>query len=202
MSSHHFVKEQQEPALLILTLEGWDLATLHALLEWVPTIIVSQETVFKMLSLGIKVDIILADTDFQKENDVLSEEQFPVKFVTAGESRYMEAGLEYLVQSGHHAVNILAFDPFDADKLTPFLPFLDIVFFKNGLRYSPANKGLIQKWLPRSKIQLLGEEGQKIRHETRNCTTWILLKSVDHLHVAEGLHGFKSEQLFWMGTSI
>jgi hypothetical protein len=39
MSSHHFVRDQQEPALLILALEAFTYDSLGELLEWVPTVI-------------------------------------------------------------------------------------------------------------------------------------------------------------------
>ena len=45
MSSHHFVKEQQEPAVFILDVEGISFDTVAPLLEWSPTLLVVQEAV-------------------------------------------------------------------------------------------------------------------------------------------------------------
>ena len=45
MSSHHFVKEQQEPAVFILEVEGISFETVAPLLEWSPTLLVAQEAV-------------------------------------------------------------------------------------------------------------------------------------------------------------
>ena len=60
MSSHHFVKEQQEPAVFILDAEHIHLDRISGLLEWVPTILVSEKALDRVLSWGIKIDVILA----------------------------------------------------------------------------------------------------------------------------------------------
>ena len=56
MSSHHFVKEKQEPALIIADLDGFDEEYLGQLLEWSPTVLVPSHLVEKVISLGIKID--------------------------------------------------------------------------------------------------------------------------------------------------
>ncbi|MFO7824195.1 MAG: thiamine pyrophosphokinase [Cyclobacterium sp.] len=202
MSSHHFVKEQQEPALLILTTEGWDLPTLNSLLEWVPTVLVTQETVFQVLSLGIKVDVIVGHPEFHQDNEGLSEAQFPVKFVPAVDNDYLDASIAYLNQSTHHAVNILAFDPTASKNLEPYLDLMDIVFVCEGFRYSPARKGIFQKWLPKTTIQLQGKEGQMVTHKTAKKTELINLTPAASFEVPEGMHWFESDGLFWMGTRL
>ncbi len=78
MSSHHFVKEQQEPALLILETEGFDVDRISPLLEWVPTVLVSQNVVETVISWGVKVDVILSSESFLSQiktffrNNILS----------------------------------------------------------------------------------------------------------------------------------
>lgn len=59
MSSHHFVKEGQEPALVIL---DWneDLAIIAAqLMEWQPKLVVSKEALDLLLMDGFKPDAVL-----------------------------------------------------------------------------------------------------------------------------------------------
>ena len=82
MSSHHFVKEQQEPAVFILDVEGISFKTVAPLLEWSPTLLVAQEAVEVVLSWGIKIDVILATSSFQEDNRHLLEEQYPLRFLT------------------------------------------------------------------------------------------------------------------------
>ncbi|MFT7427225.1 MAG: hypothetical protein ACI9O5_003185, partial [Algoriphagus sp.] len=78
MSSHHFVKEQQEPAVLILDPENIRFDQISGLFEWVPTILVSEKALDLVLSWGIKIDVIMASSVFQSENTQLLESQYPV----------------------------------------------------------------------------------------------------------------------------
>ena len=59
MSSHHIIREKQEPALLIVDLLDFDLENLGQLLEWSPTVIVLKDAVEKVYSLGLKIDVII-----------------------------------------------------------------------------------------------------------------------------------------------
>ena len=60
MSSHHIVKENQEPALLILNTEAIPFEKLQELLEWSPTVIVTESSLEKAVGWGIKIDVVLA----------------------------------------------------------------------------------------------------------------------------------------------
>lgn len=59
MSSHHVVREKQEPALLIANGEGCSFELLGQLLEWSPFIVVLDHAIHRVLDLGIKVDVLL-----------------------------------------------------------------------------------------------------------------------------------------------
>jgi hypothetical protein len=200
MSSHHFVKEQQEPALLLLSVEGEDFNHLPDLLEWVPTVLVTQVNVHKIMSLGIKIDGIIADEAFQEANETLLEEQHPVRFITKNHLSFLAAALDHLKKSNHHAVNIVSLDPLASDQLVPFLDDLDIVFFSGGTRYFPAKNGKINKWLPEGAIQVHGKDGQFIEHHSPLAATVFPIQYVTFIEVKEGMHRFSSDTLFWLGT--
>ncbi|MEB0250004.1 thiamine pyrophosphokinase, partial [Mucilaginibacter sp. 5B2] len=61
MSSHHIVREKQEPALLLLSLDNFSEELLGQLLEWSPTVIATPLIAEQMNSYEIKIDIIVAD---------------------------------------------------------------------------------------------------------------------------------------------
>ena len=61
MSSHHFVKEGQEPALLIIN--GVSFERAQPLLEWSPLIVVSSQALEKVLSWGIRIDAVIIQSD-------------------------------------------------------------------------------------------------------------------------------------------
>lgn len=200
MSSHHVVREQQEPALLLLSPEDWNIPELPELLEWVPTILATEENILEVVSMGIKVDVVLAEPDYAKKNPDLAEELFPLRFLPAKKTQYLSVGLDYLIQSGHAAVNVLPFNPAACSELDPYLADLDLVFFSNGHRYFPAKLGRLRKWLPQCSIQVLGEEGQFVEHRSPEGSRIFPIRYLTSLELTEGMHAFSSNRLFWLGT--
>src|ERR1700753_1302235 len=100
MSSHHIVREKQEPALLVLGLDTFSDELLGQLLEWSPTVIVTEETAEIINANGIKIDLIITD----KHHDGL---QSDVKYLSAGNEGFCGAALKYLITNGYPAVNII-----------------------------------------------------------------------------------------------
>lgn len=58
MSSHHIVRENQEPALVVADFHALDSEQLGQLLEWSPMIVTDAANVDFLLAEGIKVDIV------------------------------------------------------------------------------------------------------------------------------------------------
>ena len=63
MSSHHIVRDDQEPALIIANGASCSEELMGQLLEWSPLVIVLDSAIERVLELGIKVDVLLGDFD-------------------------------------------------------------------------------------------------------------------------------------------
>ena len=63
MSSHHIVRDDQEPALIIANGASCSMELLNQLLEWQPLVIVLDSAMERVVELGIKVDVLLGDFD-------------------------------------------------------------------------------------------------------------------------------------------
>jgi thiamine pyrophosphokinase len=99
MSSHHIVREKQEPALLVLGLDDFSDEMLGQLLEWSPTLITTPLTAEQINSQGIKVDMIIADdADLNLQEDV--------KLIKAANTP-IKAALDFLLENDYKAVNIV-----------------------------------------------------------------------------------------------
>jgi hypothetical protein len=199
MSSHHFVKEQQEPALLILNTSGISFDQVAPLLEWVPTLLVAQEAVSVVISWGIKIDLILAEMDFQKANYNLLEEQYPVKFLGVQQGNFLEEGLQYLIASKHGAVNIIGLDHLKVFDLEPMLEFLDIVVWDGPIRYFPIKNGQFKKWFPDTSLQLHAPEGTILEIQTAEGNEMVQIKHATFIEVVEGTTVIKGKGIFWIG---
>lgn len=109
MSSHHFVKDKQEPALIIANGEACSFELLGQLLEWNPFIVVLDGAAERVMQLGIQFDVLLGD--FDKEHHFEEIRQiFPnLKIVHTPDQNKtdLQKGIEYLISNGHSAVNIV-----------------------------------------------------------------------------------------------
>ncbi len=106
MSSHHIIRDKQEPALIIANGEACSTEILDQLLEWSPTVVVLDGALERVISLGIKVDVWLGDFDHTQITDF---SDYPLKKVHAPDQNLtdLEKAFEYLLAEGYPAVNVV-----------------------------------------------------------------------------------------------
>lgn len=139
MSSHHVVREKQEPALLVLGLDNLDEELLGQLLEWSPTVIATPQTAEKLNSIGIKIDWIITDSLHETE-------QSDIKIMEANGNNLGDAAMEHLIAREYPSVNIIT-DALDLNDYLPYANKINLVIFNNGKRIFPVPPGF-SKWKP------------------------------------------------------
>lgn len=110
MSSHHFVRDKQEPALIIANGESCSPSLLNSLLEWNPFIVVLDGAVHRVLELGIKFDVLLGDFDRGEiDFDYVKNHFSHVRIIPAEnqEKTDLEKGIDFLIQENYDAVTIV-----------------------------------------------------------------------------------------------
>jgi len=180
MSSHHIVREKQEPALLILGLDDFDEEYLGQLLEWSPTVIVAASVYEKLYTLGIKIDVIICN----EKLDIHLQES--IKFIyNAKTQTILQAGINFLCTHAYPAVNIIN-DTFNLPDINPFTDKLDIVCFVNNKKYYPI-KNNFKKWeISQTTIQTFG-----------NIISYYGLQKIaphTYITVYDGFFGFSFKQ--------
>lgn len=202
MSSHHFVKEQQEPAVFILDTEGLNFESISPLLEWVPTVLVWQECLETVRSWGIKIDLILGTEGFQKENPHLLEEQYPVKFLTATQEYTLDEGLQYLLATKHPAAHLVGVSHLTCMDLEEKLDLFDLTIMDSGRKYYPVKSGKFKKWFAETTIQILGREGMPVEISNENGKLLLPLIYLTQLEVPEGITEIEGQGIFWVGEEV
>src|SRR5690606_19720745 len=101
MSSHHIVRENQEPALLVTTGHSIDHELLGQLLEWSPTVITDTHNLDYLLALGIKVDVVFG----KRPEHIIQEATKYINLLPAED--FIDQALSYLIDHQFKAVNIL-----------------------------------------------------------------------------------------------
>lgn len=134
MSSHHIVRDDQEPALIIANGASCSSELMGQLLEWSPLVIVLDSAIERVLPLGIKVDVLLGDFDNGLDIEYYKAQQFPLEIVYAPdqEKTDLEKAFDYLVEKGHKAVNVIWATGRRADHTITNMT--NIVRFQNKLK--------------------------------------------------------------------
>jgi len=144
MSSHHIVKEKQEPALYIDDLGNFNEEFLGQLLEWSPTLLVNGENYDKIISLGLKVDVLVngSNQDVQQDTKII---QGPVDALMVA--------INHLYEEKYPAVNIIT-KKFDLEKFAGFEDKINLVIFTEKAKHYPIKSGF-SVWKPAGSEFLL-----------------------------------------------
>ncbi|UKT63659.1 thiamine pyrophosphokinase [Pedobacter mucosus] len=137
MSSHHIVKEKQEPALYIDELGNFNEEFLGQLLEWSPTLLVNAENYDKIFSLGVKVDVLVNGTDQEVQEDTK---------IIQGPVDALMVAINYLYEEKFPAVNVIT-NKFDLEKFAGFEDKINLVVFTEKAKHYAIKSGF-SVWKP------------------------------------------------------
>ncbi len=179
MSSHHIVRDDQEPALIIANGAACNIELLGQLLEWSPLVIVLDSAMERVLDLGIKVDVLLGDFDRGFDPEYYKEKQFPLEIVHTPDQvkTDLEKAFDYLVERNIPAVNVVWATGRRADHT--------ITNITNIIRYRDALKIVILD--DHSKVFLLPKKFEK----------WYPAKTPLSLIPVGHVTGIHSQNLFY-----
>jgi len=141
MSSHHIVKEDQEPALIIVDIDAVAQGYLDQLLEWSPTVVTDAASFEGAINRGIKVDVLVS-----KEPLTLPQDHIRVLPVNG---TFLDTALRYLIDNDYPAANILSKDTHSA-LLLQYAQMINAAVIGNGTRIFVAKSGF-SKWGPRGE---------------------------------------------------
>ncbi|WP_445452630.1 thiamine diphosphokinase [Flavobacterium sp. 25HG05S-40] len=176
MSSHHIVRDDQEPALIIANGEACSAELLGQLLEWSPLVIVLDSAIERVLELGIKIDVLLGDFDRGFDADYYKERQYPIEIVYAPnqEKTDLEKAFDYLIEKEHKAANVIWATGKRADHTITNIT--NIVAYRNKLKIVILDDhskvfllpSSFEKWYPQNTILSLIPIGKVSGISTQN----------------------------------
>lgn len=179
MSSHHIVRDDQEPALIIANGAACSKELLGQLLEWSPLVIVLDSAIERVLELGIKVDVLLGDFDRGFNPEYYKEKQYPLEIVYKPdqEKTDLEKALDYLIEKGHQAANVVWATGRRADHTVTNLTTM--VNYRNKLKIVVLDDY--------SKVHLLPTKFEK----------WYTANTIISLIPVGEVSGIRTENLFY-----
>lgn len=146
MSSHHFVKEKQEPALLILSDSSFDKNILEQLLEWSPIVIVEDKCLMMLNHEPIKIDYVL-QTDFSiSEIETWIGFQDNVRIIDASKAENkINFLIDILEKEDNQALSIVGHSPSQEQILKTGVTKMNIIFYSNEYK-SYTKYDHFKKW--------------------------------------------------------
>ncbi|MEC4114158.1 thiamine diphosphokinase [Myroides pelagicus] len=168
MSSHHIVRDDQEPALIIANGAACSQELMGQLLEWSPLVVVLDSAIERVIELGIKVDILIGDFDRNFDADKYREKQYPIEIVHLADqnSTDLEKAFDYLIDRGIPAANVIWATGKRADhtitnitNICKYREQLKITIYDDYSRIYPLPK-LFKKWYEKDTILSLIPVGE------------------------------------------
>jgi hypothetical protein len=191
MSSHHFVKEGQEPALFVLEKSSIHLAT--PLLEWVPLVMVADDVLEDVLQWGIKIDVVLQAQLPLSVVEQLVVDQQPVEILSAEPGQVVSTGLQFFIDEGYEAVNVIgSSDDHVFQSIEQVASRLQVAIFTSDVKWSLITSGVFEKWMPADySFQIRSGGNFQTEGITQNGSSWRT--------VSERMVSIKAETPFWVG---
>ena len=194
MSSHHFVKEGQEPALFIL--DEVAAGIIEPLLEWVPLILVADNVLDQVLQWGIKIDVVIQQFHPVALLQEKLQDQLPVQIVPA-HGALIKKGLQFLNDANQASVNMVLTMPTDhfiheiennADKL-------QVSIYNASEKWLFVTSCKFEKWMDDEQIIA-------IRSATNVSTKGLIHYGSNWRTTNSGLITIESTTPFWVIESL
>ena len=203
MSSHHIVRDEQEPTLIILN-PDFNQQTIQGLLEWSPTVITTSDLVETVLPYGFKIDIVIGSVEEQTDVMARLEHQQPFKYISKNDAdNDLLQAIFFLTASKYKAANILC-PPSDEilNAVEPFLDQLDLVFYDQGFKWVYSKSKSFSKWLPTQCILKFRDESVKVMQDQTELEVSSSEGEFTCIVNKEGQTVITAESDFWLGQSI
>ncbi len=186
MSSHHFVKEGQEPALIIAKATVVPLEKIQELLEWSPTVIVIEPALQMVLSWGIKIDVAIVSGSSVDSWKKALHQQGPLKLLSYSDEEPLTIAFYFLISTKQRSAHLVAsWDKDLSSLITPFQDRLSVVVTTGQIRWSFILSGKFEKWMP----------------ENSSLEIFSLVSANEKLlTLEEGIFILEKSSPFWIGT--
>ncbi len=151
MSSHHIVRDEQEPALIFM--DGLDtVEDTGQLLEWSPLVVGTSRSINDLITLGIKIDIAIVDPKEVSHWQALLQYQQPIEIVTTtGETvKQLSDLINHLIKRKHQTFHILSKQLTFFDFIALFQTHHDkaeLIYINETRKISVTKSGRYYKWL-------------------------------------------------------
>jgi len=192
MSSHHIVRDNQEPAVILYDMQACELGVLQDVLAWSPFIMASSEVYNFVASSHIKIDVLFGNINHELE-------QSHVEYINEQSGvRVLGQMLNELEKRGHKAVYI--FSPFAKVNLSQLVTSsLTISIFDAEIKWSLIKKTKLKKWFPKgASVQVFGDSNVAVLNAQGDIMNNIAMKSMPDSQLIT----VSANAPYWLGERV
>ena len=174
MSSHHVVRDEQEPALYIHNLNSANYDAIAPLLGWSPTVIVNSKVLAQVLNWGVKVDVVIYELQELELIDAQLKDKMEVKTEVIDEDA-ISTVLTWLLNRNYNAVTVVAGLNEAVTKLNNYKERLAIVIHGQSFRAYFVDK-TYKKWVTQNtSFEVKNANSLKVQGAQKQQNIWVAL---------------------------
>ncbi|MEQ8237710.1 MAG: hypothetical protein RIA69_00790 [Cyclobacteriaceae bacterium] len=153
MSSHHIVRDQQEPALIVEDISEFPIKTLNEILGWSPTVVCLEKSIIQFAAYGLKIDHLVVDKTSMNTFAEMLSYQWPFQIHEKIKQPLVQA-IEILNKNEHTSINVLCNSSYLSELIQELLPFHEIDFcvFTETKKVLLHKKSVFSKWFPKGSF--------------------------------------------------
>ncbi|EMR01067.1 hypothetical protein [Cesiribacter andamanensis] len=208
MSSHHIVRDEQEPALLLWQPGQLSFAQAGQLLEWSPRVVVHQQALAEALAWGIKLDAVWAAS---LEQDTVVQQvahQQPVAVLPLPAKDPLQGVIAWLRNKKQSSLNLVADAEADTFALLRQLEGMQqegvqLQLISQGWRYNYIRRPEMRKWLPAGSLLRVLAFGAFPKVEGVMIESHAAGPQRQEIRLQQsGLLSFTGGESFWLGEHL
>jgi hypothetical protein len=198
MSSHHIIRDDQEPALLILEADSSSKEIIGQWLEWSPSVMVTEKSIHLALALEIKIDVMLCPEQQVQSYTELLASQLPIRFIHAEDP--LIAGLNHWKSRNVIVYSSNGNEEFEILKtLEAYQPNNRVVLLMPHAKWVQcANTSFIKHFSTLSRLTIWSQDDQVYKTNSKLLTLGNGIWLID----AAGMVEVSSSGSFWVKEPI
>ena len=193
MSSHHIVRDQQEPALLVLT-GTVSFALVGELLEWSPTVLVAEPALETVRTWGIKFDGVLCVPAHQADLRTELNDHQPLVLIPVEEnSTWLERAADWLAAHQHRNTYVLVDTV--APEMLASTTEVQFTFVDPQYKTFRVSESGYEKWVPAGRrFRWSGQAATHNLRPTKEPDVWEAIEAgLVRIGPAPGANGWLQE---------
>lgn len=196
MSSHHFVKEGQEAALLLC--DRFSDAEVESLLQWAPVVACLPPAIDSVIAGGIKIDAVIVNDGDYDEARLRLAYQLPVDIISVPGGDLFDAGISYMITRSQQHVNALVPSAEGYfEQARTYLGTIGISLVTRDTRWSAIRSRRYRKWLAAGSIARIRSAGPvEIMNGVLDRNDFTIRVLFD------GLLEVRADDTFWIGETF